>query len=194
MNKPPGARRVAGSIGRGFLSVFEQYGAALAIWSSAQRGRTGPTLLHRVARMLATSPKPMTRTEITRRLRHEVSRQSHRAVMNDLRIILNAHQVFHEMTRGRWQLGKEGANMGGLALPPRPPAHATDVVFNVKQGTQAGPPAAYIPTFAELMLNRYIPASRDRNGPTSSSGRPGVANLRRQLDGPDDGGQDASEH
>ena len=59
-------------------------------------------------------------TEITARLRDEVSRRGHRAVMTDLRGVLPRHQAFCEISRGRWQLGKENANLGGLALPAGP--------------------------------------------------------------------------
>ena len=121
----PGMREVAGRIGHGIYRIFEQYGAALLIWSSAQRGQRGPTLTHRVARMLATSPKPMTRTEITARLRDEVSRFGHRTVMAELHSILHGHQAFCEISRGRWQLGKENVNFGGRALSAGGPVPVT---------------------------------------------------------------------
>ena len=112
----PRVRQVTGSIGRGLLHLLEEYGAALTIWSSAQRGRPGRALTHRVARILATSPKPMTRTEIATQLHDEVSKRGHRAVMMRLYGILHSHRAFCEISRGRWQLGKENANLGGLAL------------------------------------------------------------------------------
>ena len=108
------------NVGRFVIGRFEEYGAALAIWSSAQRGGHGSSLTHRVARILATSPKPMTRTEITARLRSDVAKRGHRAVMNDLYVTLYTYQAFCEITRGRWQLGKEDANLGGLALAATP--------------------------------------------------------------------------
>lgn len=112
----PRIRQAAGNLGRGVFAMFEQYGAALMIWSSAQRGTPGQTLVHIVARLLATSPKPMTRTEITARLRNEVSELGHRAVMTDLYVVLNRHQAFCEISRGRWQLGKENATLGRAML------------------------------------------------------------------------------
>ena len=108
----PRTRQVAGTVGRALFGVFEQYWAAAAIWSSAQRGQPGRTLVHRVARLLATSPKPMTRTEIAGRLHAEVSERGHRAVMADLYSILNRHQAFCQVSRSRWQLGKEDAALG----------------------------------------------------------------------------------
>ncbi|HUZ22880.1 MAG TPA: hypothetical protein VMV07_03850, partial [Streptosporangiaceae bacterium] len=75
--------------------MFEQYTAAFAIWSSAQRGQPGKMLTHRAVRLLATSPKPMTRTEITARLREDVAAHGHRAVMTALHLTLGRHQAFH---------------------------------------------------------------------------------------------------
>jgi predicted nucleic acid-binding protein len=112
----PGARRAAGSFARALLGTFEQYWAAAAIWSSAQRGRAGRTLLHQVARLLATSPGPMTRTEIAAHLRAEVSERGHRAIMADLSTILEGHQAFCPVTRSRWQLGKEDANLATRSI------------------------------------------------------------------------------
>jgi hypothetical protein len=105
----PGVRQAAGTVVRAVLGTFEQYWAAVAIWSSAQRGRRGRSLLHQVARLLATSPGPLTRTEIAAHLRAEVSERGHRAVMADLSVILERHQAFCPVTRSRWQLGKENA-------------------------------------------------------------------------------------
>lgn len=112
----PRMRQVAGSVGRALFGLFEQYWVAAAIWSSAQRGQPGRTLVHRVARLLAANPKPMTRTEIAARLHAEVSERGHRAVMADLYVILNRHQAFCQIGRNRWQLGKEDAALGILAV------------------------------------------------------------------------------
>jgi hypothetical protein len=114
----PAVREAGGKIGRAVYGMFEQYFAALTVWSSAQCGRQGRTLTHRVARILATSRTPMTRTEMTKLLRDEVSRHGRRSVMTELGTILSRHQAFCEITRGRWQLGKENASFGGRALPP----------------------------------------------------------------------------
>lgn len=112
----PRMRQVAGSACRAIFGVFEQYWAAAAIWSSAQRGQPGRTLVYRVARLLATNPKPMTRTEIAARLHTEVSERGHRAVMTDLYVILNRHQAFCQVSRSRWQLGTEDASLGIRAV------------------------------------------------------------------------------
>lgn len=112
----PGVRRAAGTVVRALFGTFEQYWAAAAIWSSAQRGRRGRALLHQVARLLATSPGPMTRTEIAAHLRDEVSSRGHQAVMADLAVILERHQAFCPVTRNRWQLGKENASLATRSI------------------------------------------------------------------------------
>ncbi len=111
----PGIREAGVKFGRFLLDGAEQHLAALTVWSSAQRGHAGGTFTHRIARILATSPAPMTRTEVTARLRDDVAQHGHRKVMYGLYAVLNKHQAFCEISRGRWQLGKENANFGGLA-------------------------------------------------------------------------------
>jgi hypothetical protein len=112
----PPVRKGISAAGQAVVGVFREYGTALSIWQSAQRGQRGSTLTHRVARILSTSPKPMTRTEITRRLGDDVARHGHRVVMDQLYFILNRNRAFCETSRGRWQLGKERANIAGLAV------------------------------------------------------------------------------
>jgi hypothetical protein len=72
--------------------MLTQYMAAVAVWSSARRGQPGGTLTDRVACILSTSVKPMTRTEIAARLADEVSWRGHRVVMADLLAILRRHR------------------------------------------------------------------------------------------------------
>jgi predicted nucleic acid-binding protein len=117
----PGVRDAAASAGRWIFGLFEEYGHALTVWSSAQRGRPGQTLVHTVARVLATSPEPMTRTEIANRLHAQVASRGHQAVMANLQVILNQHQAFCQVTRHRWQLGKEDARVGSYVIPPQAP-------------------------------------------------------------------------
>jgi predicted nucleic acid-binding protein len=112
----PGIRRAAGTAAGMLLGTFEQYWAAATIWRSAQRGLRGHALTHQVARLLATSPGPMTRTEIAAQLPAEVSEHGHRAVMADLSAVLEQHQAFCPVTRSRWQLGKENASLTVRAI------------------------------------------------------------------------------
>lgn len=86
---PPVWDAMAGA-SRWVLGRFEEYGRALGVWSAARRGRPGPTLAHTVARELATSPEPITRTEIAGTLRTQVAARGHQAVMADLRAPLTS--------------------------------------------------------------------------------------------------------
>lgn len=113
----PGIRQAAGKVGHAVYGLFEQYLAALSIWASAQRGRPDRTLTHRVARIVATSPKPRTRTEIARQLHDQVARYGRRRVMAELERILRRHQAFWEVSPGRWQFGKADAHFAGRGLP-----------------------------------------------------------------------------
>jgi len=123
----PTVRDAAASAGRWVLGRFEDYGRALAVWSAARRGSPGQTLTHAVARQLAASPEPMTRTEIADRLRAQVVARGHQAVMTDLQATLNRHQAFCRVTRHRWQLGKDDAQVSGYVIPALPsPAGQTD--------------------------------------------------------------------
>jgi predicted nucleic acid-binding protein len=116
----PPVRDAITSAGRWIVGLFEEYGRALMVWSAARRGRPGTTLAHTVARELAASPEPMTRTEIVGRLHAQVASRGHRAVMADLEATLNRHQAFCQVTPYRWQLGKDEARVGGYVIPAQP--------------------------------------------------------------------------
>jgi|HubBroStandDraft_1064217.scaffolds.fasta_scaffold15273_3 hypothetical protein len=143
----PQARQITGTVGRAVWQMLQQHLAAVGAWSSAQRGQPGQTLLHRVARLLATSPKAMTRTEIAAQLKTDVARRRHQAVMTDLSVILNGYQAFSEVSHGRWQLGKTNANLGGQAIPLRP------VVTFPIQGQPHCTPTSPLPETAKIEMN-----------------------------------------
>jgi hypothetical protein len=63
----------------------------------------------------------MTRTEIAGRLRAQVAARGHQAVMADLQATLNRHQAFCQVTRHRWQLGKDDARVGSYMILAQPP-------------------------------------------------------------------------
>lgn len=116
----PSVQEGISAAGRAMTEVFQEYGMALSVWHSAQRGQQGPTLTHCVARILSTSQKPMTRTEIAKRLGGNVAKHGHRAVMDQLYFLLHRNRAFCEISRGRWQLGKERANIAGQAVAAGP--------------------------------------------------------------------------
>jgi len=66
------------------------------------------TLLHQLARVLAVTEAPMTRTELVTAL----DLPEHRAAMANVASLLLGHRAFHEVHRGRWQLGREKIDFG----------------------------------------------------------------------------------
>jgi hypothetical protein len=97
----------------------------LAVWSAAERGRPGPTLAHAIARELAASPEPMTRTESADRLDAPVASRGHQAVMADLKVTLNRHQAFCRVTRHHWQ-ARKGGRLGRRLRDPSPALAAAE--------------------------------------------------------------------
>ncbi|MES5824894.1 PIN domain-containing protein [Streptomyces sp. RG80] len=74
-------------------------------WTQAQRGGAGDDVLSQVARLLARTPEPMTRTDILAALPASVQ-EPHRRQMNGLGRLLHRFPAFHEAAPGRWQLGR----------------------------------------------------------------------------------------
>ena len=102
---------VAAETGHWLFNALEEYQAARVLWYSAQRGVPGRTLVHAVARILSTSPRALTRTEIAERLPALVAARGHRTVMAALHVALNRHQAFCQVDRYHWQLGKDDAQL-----------------------------------------------------------------------------------
>ncbi|MEE4597465.1 PIN domain-containing protein [Streptomyces sp. DSM 41524] len=83
-------------------------------WAQARRGTGGDDLLSRVARLLARSPEPMTRTDILAALPASVQ-EPHRRQMEGLRRLLHRFPAFHQAAPGRWQLGRRNMQ---ITAPP----------------------------------------------------------------------------
>lgn len=78
-------------------------------WRRAELGTPGVTLLHRVARTLAGSRDPLTRTAIVERLGAAVPGAGHTGRMAAVLDVLTAHAMFVDVTgRGHWQVGRLG--------------------------------------------------------------------------------------
>ncbi|MFI8085920.1 PIN domain-containing protein [Kitasatospora sp. NPDC086009] len=77
-------------------------------WQQAELGTPGGTLLHRVARTLVGSRRPLTRTAIVERLGEAVPGNGHAGRMAAVRDVLVAHEMFVEDSPGRWQVGQLG--------------------------------------------------------------------------------------
>jgi hypothetical protein len=83
--------------------VLEREVEAQRVWSE-NAVDTGPVALsEKVARALALSGTPMTAAELAREVQgHESLRSAEAAIRDDLR----KSSAFHEVSRGRWELGR----------------------------------------------------------------------------------------
>ncbi|WP_437004007.1 PIN domain-containing protein [Streptomyces sp. enrichment culture] len=84
---------------------YGQYEQHKPVWTQAERGTAGDDVLSQVARLLARSPVPMTRTEILAALPASVQ-TPHRRQMDGLGRLLHRFPAFHQAEPGRWQLGR----------------------------------------------------------------------------------------
>jgi hypothetical protein len=84
------------------------------VWKRTEHGAAGTALLSQVARLLACSPEPMTRTEILDDL-PEPPAEPHRLQMEGLERLLHRFPAFHQAAPGRWQLGRTGTQ---ITAPP----------------------------------------------------------------------------
>ncbi|WP_331731980.1 PIN domain-containing protein [Streptomyces sp. NBC_00989] len=84
---------------------FAQYELHKPGWTQAERGAAGDDPLSQVARLLARSPVPMTRTEILAALPATVQ-IPHRRQMDGLGRLLHRFPAFCQVEPGRWQLGR----------------------------------------------------------------------------------------
>lgn len=75
----------------------------------AELGTPGDTLLHRVARTLASSREPLTRTAIVERLGEAAPGAGHTGRMAAVLDVLATRAMFVDVTgRGHWQVGRLG--------------------------------------------------------------------------------------
>ncbi|WP_146610558.1 PIN domain-containing protein [Streptomyces sp. AC1-42T] len=78
-------------------------------WQQAELGTPGDTLLHRIARLLVTSPEPLTRTAIVERLGAAAPGAGYTARMAAVLEVLEGYPMFVDVTgRGHWQVGRLG--------------------------------------------------------------------------------------
>ncbi|MFF0764298.1 hypothetical protein ACFYWH_30345 [Streptomyces sp. NPDC003737] len=103
------ARATLARIGTGALKAlgepFMQHEIHGRDWTRAERGTAGDDVLSQVARILARSPKPLTRTDILAALSAAVQ-EPHRRQMEGLTRLLYRLSAFHQATPGRWQVGR----------------------------------------------------------------------------------------
>jgi len=92
--------------------IGEQYQAATAVWSDAAYASESVTLQQQVARALAVSPAPISRTAIAKALLPEGSERTRRALSSELAQLLSSSQAFVSTNQRRWQLGKTAPDFG----------------------------------------------------------------------------------
>ncbi|WAL74640.1 hypothetical protein OU787_25995 [Kitasatospora sp. YST-16] len=109
---PPGAERAGlwralwDDLEPKLTEAFDRHSQGEQLWSEAERGTPGESLLHRVARLLAEAPEPLTRTRIVEEI--GTGGSGHRARMAEVLDVLTRYPAFCEIRRGHWQLGRRG--------------------------------------------------------------------------------------
>jgi len=86
--------------------------AAYQVWDTAERGMPGDSLTHQAARLLAASPRPLTRTDLAALMRPNAGGAEQRHLVRQLGGVLSGCSAFAEIARGKWQLGRAGADFG----------------------------------------------------------------------------------
>ena len=101
----PFLQDVGQAVVRHAAEVNERYERGETVWANAERGSIGEALLHRVARVLACSPEPMTRTEILHSV-PEFPGRTRTQRMYNLYALLRTYPMFCEVRPHRWQVGR----------------------------------------------------------------------------------------
>ncbi|KIF02127.1 hypothetical protein PL81_31645 [Streptomyces sp. RSD-27] len=115
-----GAYQARGRITPGRRQGLAEFGKTLAMtfglpfiehhrheeaWKAVEYGSSGIGLLSQVARTLACSPEPLTRSAILERLSAPPP-ETHRRQMDGLGRLLHRFPAFHQAAPGQWQLGR----------------------------------------------------------------------------------------
>jgi hypothetical protein len=103
--------------------------------TQTEHGIAGPALLFQVARLLARSPEPLTRTAILDEL-PEPPDEPRRWQMDGLGRLLHRFPAFHHAAPGHWQLGRTGTQIRpavGIAVP----SHTTCAPARQLQGASS---------------------------------------------------------
>lgn len=121
-------------IANGFIlpivaQTIEQYQGANRGWDERIRGVVGVSEAQAAARILASSPVPLSRTQLARLILPNGNEVARRRLVTRLAGALSSSNAFVAVDARRWQLGRAGANFGGVLdgapilehRPPRPP-------------------------------------------------------------------------
>ncbi|MFG1642646.1 hypothetical protein ACGFMK_20335 [Amycolatopsis sp. NPDC049252] len=107
----PFLREVGQAVVTHAAEVHERYERGTTVWADAERGSIGEALLHQVARVLACSPEPMTRTEILQAV-PGFPGHTHIQRMYNLYALLRTYPMFCELQNHRWQVGRADVGAG----------------------------------------------------------------------------------
>ncbi|MEU3051781.1 PIN domain-containing protein [Streptomyces griseus] len=99
-----------------FGTPFVEHEKYEAAWNEVEYGAPGVDLLSKVARTLACSPQPLTRTAILEKLSPPLA-EPHRRQMDGLGRLLHRFPAFHQAGPGRWQLGRSNVQVSPPAGP-----------------------------------------------------------------------------
>ena len=94
------------------------YELAVGEFTAASYESGVTTLAVSVARALASSPHPITRTELAKLLLPAGTEAQRRRVVHDLLPVLRSNNAFNERARARWDLGRAGVDFGGREPSP----------------------------------------------------------------------------
>jgi hypothetical protein len=94
------------------------HASANALWDDAAYTTDASSLQQRVARLLALSPHPLSRTQIAGILSPAVPDADQRRMMRELMSVLTAIRAFSPASKRRWELGCAGMDFGGMDPVP----------------------------------------------------------------------------
>ncbi|MEU5137389.1 hypothetical protein [Streptomyces californicus] len=99
-----------------FGTPFFEHEKHKAVWKEIEYGAPGVDLLSQVARTLARSPEPLTRTAISERLSSPLT-EPHQRQIDGLGRLLHRFPASHQARPGRWQLGRSNVQVGPPGSP-----------------------------------------------------------------------------
>ncbi|MEU2235612.1 PIN domain-containing protein [Streptomyces vietnamensis] len=112
----PGSRQGLAEFGKALTMAFGlpfvEHQKHEEAWKAVEYGSSGVDLLSQVARTLACSPEPLTRSAILERLSSPPT-EPHRRQMDGLGRLLHRFPAFHQAAPGKWQLGRSNLQLTG---------------------------------------------------------------------------------
>jgi hypothetical protein len=93
------------------------HASANALWDDAAYVTNAGSLQQTVARILAVSPNPLSRTQIARLMIPDATDNRCRRLMHDLAAVLTTVRAFSPASTRRWELGCAGPDFGGVGDP-----------------------------------------------------------------------------